>query len=191
MPLSSEADSRLPSYSAGRKRDNEGADSPRKKKRKKKLHTQKGREESTQGTGSASAQRKTFLLTASLILLRLFSQTDPQMLVQTCSNSPTDHVGCICTSVTQAKKAPPPLSPSSRKQVGAGTQTRRRRRLEGLTCRACWQDEEHEQFYVIAKKKEKQVHVVQQSYAIIAVDIFKTNAFPLKEMCSLKKINGY
>lgn len=81
---------------------------PEKKEEKKNI-TQKGREESTRGTSSASAQRKTFLL--SPFLLRLFCQTAPQMLVQTRSNSPTDHVGCICTCVTQAIEdgTPPPL----------------------------------------------------------------------------------
>lgn len=154
MPLSSEADSRLPSHSAGGERDNEGADSPAKKKKEKKNFTQKGREESARGTGSASAQRKTFLLSPSPFLLRLFSQTAPQMLVQTCSNSPTDHVGRICTCVTQAKEAaqlqplpcPPrvPFSPGSELVAHAVHKQEKTsvRRLESPACRLRWQNME-------------------------------------------------
>lgn len=124
------------------------------KKKEKKNFTQKGREESARGTGSASAQRKTFLLSLSPFLLRLFSQTAPQMLVQTCSNSPTDHVGRICTCVTQAKEAaqlqplPCPLaslfSPGSELVAHAVHKQEKTsvRRLEGPACRLRWQNME-------------------------------------------------
>lgn len=125
MPLSSEADSRLPSHSAGGERDNEGADSPRKEGRgEKKTSHKRGERNQREAPAQPPLREKLFLLSASPFLLRLFSQTDPQMLVQTCSNSPTDHV--VCTSVTQANEGPP--SPPFEPEVSeCGTQTRRRR----------------------------------------------------------------
>lgn len=71
------------------KRDNEGADSP-------KLHT-KRRGISTMHDLSLHSE-KTF--SSVSFLLRLFPDS-LQMLVQTCSNLPTDQVGYICTCVTQ------------------------------------------------------------------------------------------
>lgn len=81
MPLSSRPTLRSPPIPRAR-RDNEVADSP-------KNFTQRG-EESAQRTISAFTRRN-FLFFPVSFLLRLFPDS-LQMLVQTCSNSPTDQV---------------------------------------------------------------------------------------------------
>lgn len=70
--------------------------------------TQRG-EESAQRTISAFTQRN-FLFISASFLLRLFCRS-LQMLVQTCSYTPTDQVGDSCTCVTQTLEGSLETSP--------------------------------------------------------------------------------
>lgn len=89
MPLSSSPTLGSPPILPA-KRDNEGADGP-------KLHTKRGEISTTHELSLYS--EKLFLFAVSF-LLRLFPDS-LQMLVQTCSNSPTDQEGYIGTCLTQ------------------------------------------------------------------------------------------